>query len=183
MQNQSEQLHGLINGEIPEWSRIYGGAYVESKLRIGWTISEETMRILNSVKHKDSSINIVEMEPVIKKQTKKAVKKVPEVVPEPVPEPVVEPVVEAKPKPKPKPKLSKKTDSKNVQKILGVVENTLEEEPIVVKIKVKPIEVDGRTVYLCSLNDKVYDTKFNYIGRYNRKDDLIDSSYPDSDSF
>ena len=61
MQNQSEQLHGLINDEIPEWSRIYGGAYFQSKLRLGWTISEETKRIA-SEEHKDFTINYIEME-------------------------------------------------------------------------------------------------------------------------
>jgi hypothetical protein len=59
---------------------------------------------------------------------------------------------------------------------------TLEEEPKIVKISVKKAEIDGRSVYLESSKDKVYDLKFNYIGRFNRSEDRIDTTYPDSDA-
>ena len=52
----------------------------------------------------------------------------------------------------------------------------MEEE---VEINVRRIDIDGRTVYYNSSKDKVYDMKFNYIGR--KKGDTIDSSFPDSD--
>ncbi len=51
----------------------------------------------------------------------------------------------------------------------------------VVKIAVKKFEIDGRAVYLSTKKDKVYDLKFNYLGRYNRADDCIETKYPDSD--
>lgn len=194
MQNQSQQLHGLINREIPEWSRIYGGAWVNSKLREGFTISDEVLRILGSdaETRKDSTVNTVEMEmekekEKEKKPRKKAVKK--EVIKktdEPVevikkaiePVEVIKKAVEVE---KPFKITKKKVGVPKQTAILGVVDPVPLEEPIVVKIKVRQIEIDGRTVYLNSTNDKVYDMKFNYLGRYNRKDDCIDSSYRDSD--
>ena len=45
MQNQSEQIHGLIGEPIPEWSRIYKGTYYQAKINAGWTISDESERI------------------------------------------------------------------------------------------------------------------------------------------
>lgn len=194
MQNQSQQLHGLINGEIPEWSRIYGGAWVNLKLRDGFTISDEVLQILgtDAETRKDSIVNTVEMEKEKekeKKPRKKAVKK--EVVQKPAevvqkPVEVVQKPVEVVQKPveavKPFKITKKKVGVPKQTVIVGVVDPVPLEEPLVIKIKVRQIEIDGRTVYLNSTNDKVYDTKFNYLGRYNRKDDCIDSSYRDSDS-
>ena len=51
---------------------------------------------------------------------------------------------------------------------------------VVLEIKVKKTTLDGRSVYINYQNDKVYDMKFNYIGR--SKDTTIDSSFPDSDA-
>jgi hypothetical protein len=59
---------------------------------------------------------------------------------------------------------------------------TLEDEPKIVKISVKKAEIDGRSVYLESSKGKVYDLKFNYIGRFNSSEDRIDATYPDSDA-
>ena len=52
-------------------------------------------------------------------------------------------------------------------------------EPIIKTISVRPIEIDGRTLYL-GPNDKVFDTKFHYVGRYD--EGTIDITYPDSDA-
>lgn len=51
----------------------------------------------------------------------------------------------------------------------------------VIDIKVERIEMaDGQSVWLNKDKDKVYDLKFNYLGRL--KDEAIDSSFPDSDN-
>lgn len=52
-------------------------------------------------------------------------------------------------------------------------------EPLIKTISVRPIEIDGRALYL-GPNDKVFDTKFHYIGRYD--EGTIDTTYPDSDA-
>ena len=68
--------------------------------------------------------------------------------------------------------------------ILGIVNP----EPIdpstitVVKVKVRKTEIDGRTVYLQSEKDKVFDLKFKYLGRYDRSNDKIVAGYPDSEA-
>jgi len=49
-----------------------------------------------------------------------------------------------------------------------------EEEPEVQKISVKKIEIDGRSVYLDSSNDRVYDLKFAVIGKFNSTKNTID---------
>ena len=52
-------------------------------------------------------------------------------------------------------------------------------EPLIKTISVRPMEIDGRALYL-GPNDKVFDTKFHYIGRYD--EGTIDTTYPDSDA-
>ena len=52
-------------------------------------------------------------------------------------------------------------------------------EPLIKTISVRPMEIDGRSLYL-GPNDKVFDTKFHYIGRYD--EGIIDTTYPDSDA-
>ena len=49
----------------------------------------------------------------------------------------------------------------------------------VIEVEVVKIEIDGRQLWLDKAKDKVYDLKYNYLGRI--KDDTIDSSFPDSD--
>jgi hypothetical protein len=51
----------------------------------------------------------------------------------------------------------------------------------VLTIRVIPKEIGGRKVYLEPKKQKVYDLKFNYIGRHNTKEDTI-TSFPDSDA-
>jgi len=80
-------------------------------------------------------------------------------------------------KPKPKPVTIAK------EAVIGFVDpiKTLPEELAVKKIPVQRMEIDGRSVYLDSSKDKVYDLKFVYLGRFNRSEDRIDGNYMDSD--
>jgi hypothetical protein len=52
--------------------------------------------------------------------------------------------------------------------------------PTIKKVQVKRHEIAGRSLFL-GPKDKVFDTKFNYLGRYDRHNDSINSAYPDSD--
>jgi len=168
MQNQSEQVHGLVGQPIPEWSRIYKGPYYLGKIEAGWKISEESQRIAEEAYTKTEMI--VEM----------AKKKV-EPKPEPKPEPKVEPKPEPKPEPVAKP-LPRPPPKKKIAEPTAFIDSTPQPEVEILTIKVKPTEIDGRKVYLSNLKDKVYDLKYNYLGRYNRKADRIETAYPDSDA-
>jgi len=150
MQNQSEQVHGMIGEAIPKWSRIYKGPFYLEKIGSGWSISPESERIAEEAYTGVEMLKIEMPKKVaardaaassVTKPVKKAVKKGPEPI--------------------------------------AVLEKG---EPVeVVTVKVKATEIDGRTVYLSSVKDKVYDMKYNYLGRYNRKADKIETAYGDSD--
>jgi outer membrane biosynthesis protein TonB len=197
MQNQSEQIHGLVGEPIPEWSRIYKGPYYLGKIGAGWKISEESERIAEEAY--TSVEKGKEMPPRKKIQPKEEPKEEPK--PEPKPEPKVEPKVEPKPEPKPEPKVEPKVEPKPEPQPepkpkakrpppkkktdldpTAFIDPTPQPEVEVITVKVKPTEIDGRKVYLSNLKDKVYDMKYNYLGRYNRKADKIETSYPDSDA-
>lgn len=199
MQNQSEQIHGLIGEAIPEWSRIYRGPYYLGKIQAGWSISEESERIAEEA-YKGIEMGHIDMpprkkvepklepelepkkevipaEPITKKRSAQK-KKVLEPEPEPEPEPKSEPKPEPKPEPKKRAPPKKKTDPTPI----AVIDTSPQSEVDVITVKVKTIEIDSRKVYLSSEKDKVYDTKFNYLGRYNRRADTIETGYPDSDA-
>jgi len=250
--NQETMFHGRIGEEIPGWSRLYRGSWFEKQIEAGYTISEETQRVLAEMEEatykdvptkpvanmiKGAVILEIEIPPVKPKQKKKATVKegvsvplsVPTTVTEPkrkkkavpgpstpantvTPVPVATPVPVITPVPKRKlqtkktvvlntpattPATSPTTTStpnpvkKRLVKpkpkpteVAGFVnpETTFEEEPALVKIPVRKTEIDGRSVYLASSKDKVYDLKFNYIGRFNRTENTIDSTYVDSDA-
>lgn len=52
----------------------------------------------------------------------------------------------------------------------------------IVQITVRHLEIDGRSLYLDSRKEKVYDMKFRYVGRYDRDAGALDTSFPDSDA-
>jgi len=211
MQNQSEQVHGLVGEAIPNWSRIYKGSYYESKIEAGWTISEEAERIAEEA-YKDTENNTVEMAP--RKKVEKVIepvvapvapvaptaptKRKPKIVakaaepkpaepkaaepkpaePKPAEPKVAEPEVVKKTRAKPQPKTQAKPPSSQTNTLI----EPLNEDPTIITVKVRKIEIDNRIVYLNSLKDKVYDMRLNYLGRYNRKDNTIDITYADSDA-
>jgi hypothetical protein len=72
-----------------------------------------------------------------------------------------------------------KRPSKTPPTPIGFVHADLEEEVAVVRTPVQKTEIGGRTVYLDSLTNRVYDLKFAYVGRYNRPENRIDTSYPE----
>ena len=78
----------------------------------------------------------------------------------------------------PKPRQKKVVEAKP---IVGIVEAAHMEDPTVIKVSVRKTEIDGRSLYV-GPKDKVYDLKFKYLGRWNRRDDRVDTTYPDSDA-
>jgi len=181
-------LHGRIGEPIPEWSRLYRGAWFEEQLATGYTLSKETQEIAEKMLEATYKENptrsvgtmihgsVLEIDlPVKKKVVKKTVSKVEKPKPEPVP-------LQKPETPKPEPAPKKKVVKLRPKKPVGFVAGVLEEEPIVKKIPVKKTEIDGRQVYLDSSKDKVYDLKFVYLGRYDRKENQINQTYADSDA-
>ena len=105
--------------------------------------------------------------PVVEKPVEKPVAPVPTV---PTPLPVVK---------KPK-RIAKKVTIAQQAELLVKITNPLPIIPTeILEVQIEKIEIDGRSVWYNREKDKVYDLKYNYLGR--KKDDSIDSSFPDSD--
>ena len=101
------------------------------------------------------------------KRTKKVVAATPPEITEVVPIPMGE----VKPKRVFKPK----------KKVIGIVEVAADDIPVT-KIQVKKEEIAGRSVYVSETKDKVYDMSYSYLGRWNRKEGRVDTTFPDSDA-
>jgi hypothetical protein len=104
--------------------------------------------------------------PVKPKRTKKVAAVAPEIT-----EVVPIPMVQVKPKRVFKPK----------NKVIGIVEASSDDIPVT-KIQVKKEEIAGRSVYVAETKDKVYDLSYAYLGRWNRKEGCVDTTFPDSDA-
>ena len=108
--------------------------------------------------------------PVKPKRTKKVTAVATEIT-EVVPIPMGEVKVAAKPKRVFKPKKA----------VIGIVEAASDDIPVT-KIQVKKEEIAGRSVYVAETKDKVYDMSYSYLGRWNRKEGRVDTTFPDSDA-
>jgi len=116
-------------------------------------------------------------EPLKKPRAKKAIGKAAELPKEPEPEPAVPAPKKLQLKGRPR---QKKTVVE-AKPVVGIVEAAHVEDPTVIKVSVRKTEIDGRSLYV-GPKDKVYDLKFKYLGRWNRREDRVDATYPDSDA-
>jgi hypothetical protein len=145
-------------------------------------------------KEKVNKVNKVEepaAAPVTKKNPKKVIAKaeVPQVEPAPVVKPAPAPVVEpapapvVKPEPAPVPKPKAKSKAKKAMDPIAIIDTAgpMLEVNKIIEIRVKKMEIEGRQVWVSVDKDKVYDLKYNYLGRYNRRENCIECQYPDSD--
>jgi hypothetical protein len=203
--NQQTLLHGRFGGPIPPWSHMYGSRwFCETQAEKVLEVPEDVLRFLSAEAPSKSEPDApVEMpprkpkavptvgepaaqEPTAQPETpkKRAPKKVvarAEPIAQTVTEPASAPAAASAPlTPAPK-KFAPKKKAAAAPPTIGVVQSQSLGEIEVVKISVRKITIDDRTVYLSAEKDKVYDLKFKYIGRYNRRDDTIESKYPDSD--
>jgi hypothetical protein len=193
--NQDSLIHGLVGEEPPEWSHVYMGKwFCDFKARHGLEISEEAERraeaaLVSCPKGLDASH--IEM-PRAKKGLEDAATEVAVAVAAPkkfktkkalnAEAPVVAAAAPTTaPVQKPKAIRKPKQVAPKVLSPVGIINPKPLHDIEVVKIAVKKFEIDGRAVYLSTKKDKVYDLKFNYLGRYNRADDCIETKYPDSD--
>ena len=203
--NQACLLHGKIIEPIPDWSRLYKGIWWLKQIEAGYILSPETKEKAENAfisTHKDVDITedmkltkksaesvkdpVKEATTPKRKMTRKkigpvvavpAVVAAPAVVAVPVPP---EPIKKVKKSPvKKSAPLNAKSSKSDLVPTL-IITNQIPIIPTeVVDIEVERAEIDGHAVWLDKKKDKVYDLKYNYIGR--KKDDTIDSSFPDSD--
>ena len=71
--NQQSLLHGTVNEPIPEWSRLYMGAWWQKQFDSGYTMSYETERSAENAHrhtHKDVDINLSSITMAPRKNTK-----------------------------------------------------------------------------------------------------------------
>jgi hypothetical protein len=57
-----------------------------------------------------------------------------------------------------------------------------EEASDIIQVIVKPITIAGKQYYYESKKDKVYTLDYTYVGRYDVKNEVLCTEYPDSDS-
>ena len=112
------------------------------------------------------------------KRTKKTVATPAVATPE-ITEVVPIPMEEVKPVAKPKRSIKKVIKPKTP--VIGIVEVAADDIPVT-KIQVKKEEIAGRSVYVAEMKDKVYDLSYTYLGRWNRKEGRIETTFPDSDA-
>jgi hypothetical protein len=210
--NQETMFHGRVTEPIPGWSRIFKSAWFEQQIAAGYTVSAETIDKLTEMEKTTykSEVKSVKMKPKVegsvlqidltpaspvtpvkkKMQIKKSVSAPTIAVAQspvarsPVAQsPVANTPAPSEATPKKKRILKPKTPVTPKPEVLGFVDPTASiEEPEVVRIPVKCVEIDGRSLYIEPTKDKVYDLKFAYLGRYNRKEDRIETGYADSDA-
>jgi hypothetical protein len=175
-------LHGRIDGPIPEWSHIEDGVWFKKMLQKGYRkYPEEKMgrKIVVDEKKVNEAISKLKG----KKDAKiEALRK-------------LFPELSANAASKLITNFNKKETGDN-KTIDTAVENVIEslkekcyindeEKKDVDDIKtivVKPITIDGTKYYYNSESSKVYTTDYLYVGRYDYKQKIIDTTQPDSDA-
>ena len=177
-------LHGRVTEPIPFWSKLYGGAWFRLKMEAGCTLSEITMaKAKVAVERAYSGVEQVEPQPLPagkKVRARKAVTAVQAATESAVATPVqaaVAPVQGVTPPPK-KRIVKKKIVIAGAPPLALVDPSELPVESVH-RITVRKLEIDGRNLFLNPSNDKVYDLKYKYLGRF--KDGAI-HPFPDSDA-
>jgi hypothetical protein len=198
--NQQTLLHGLFSEALPEWSHMFGSAWfnktrAEKRLEITAAVAavlpktdgadtpiempRRSVAVVVEPSAQPSGVAEPTAVPSAAAPKKRATKKVVGTPAAPVVQ-VATPLEPPKRKFAPKKKAAA-APAQQQEPTLGVIQPQPLEGITVKKISVRKTTIDERTVYLSAEKDKVYDLKFNYIGRYNRRDDRIESKYTDSD--
>jgi hypothetical protein len=193
-------LHGKVTEPIPYWSHIYDGGWFRQQLNAGSVLSSETMARAKKAAEKTQEGVGAAPEPVAAPAAKRGRKKAaaagtataaePAAAPPPVripAEPATEIVTAAPPPAAPKRRQPRKTVAaaaadQPAGPLLFVPPDS-KELPVeeVVTIAVRKVTVGERNLYVDPKKDKLYDLKFNYLGRWDRREDKV-VSFPDSDA-
>lgn len=171
------RVHGLITEKIPEWSHIFGGEwYLKSSLKYGTPpeIEMGKAKVAKEIAYKG-----VDTASVTQIQT--------ETKPETVT--VKETETETKPVKKKRAYVKKKVEAAPIQTKTLAIES--KEPPIklnnVVRIGVRPHQIEGRKYFLDSNKGKLYTVAADkspghYYGRWNPQEETVDTDFPDSDA-
>jgi hypothetical protein len=155
-------LHGKIGEPIPIWSHIEGGEWFKSMLNKGY--KKENM----APKKKEDKEDKETKKPKETKETKE--------IKEPKKKTTVVKV---------KKQISKVKETNDVIENLMpkmYIDNTQKEEVYdIVKLEVKRITILDKEYYYESTKDKVYTLDYDYVGRYDKKNNILCTTYPDSD--
>jgi len=174
------RVHGLITEKIPEWSHIFGGEwYLKSSLKYG-TPPEIEMGKAKAAK--EIAYKGVDTTSVAKTET--------EIVT--VTEPQIQTQTQTETVKKKRPYIKRKkvetTISETKIKTLAIESK---EPPItlnnVVRIGVRPHQIEGRKYFLDSNKGKLYTVAADkspghYYGRWNPQEETVDTNFPDSDA-
>ena len=162
-------LMGRVTDPIPYWSRLHGSAWFNLKIESGCTISEENMqKIQKAVAKAYDGVEVAEPVPLPGKKKILPPKKKTE---------AVAPVAPVAPVAAPKKRIAVKKSLEPVAQVGSEPINAAEYD--VLEVALKKREVDGRLFYLDSKKNKLYDTKFMYVGRL-RGEAIV--AHPDSDA-
>jgi hypothetical protein len=181
-------LMGRVTEPIPYWSRMYGGEWYNLKIEEGCTLSEENMvKVKAAVEKAYDGVEQVAPETApgkprkvkVKAEPKVKVKAEVKVTPE-APTEVTTKILENLPTVKAVPAPKRRVNAKKQILPQAIVEGEMDiSEYEVVRITVEKREVDGRSLYLDPVKDKLYDMKFKYVGRL-KEGAIVD--HPDSDA-
>ena len=209
-QAQQRCDHGLVGGPYPDDSKLYGSPYFQREIKAGWIVAapdeiraKEAVLLASMGRKKlvqseqPKPVEVTQAEPVKQvepvRQKRKYVRKVPLIPKEPK-----EPKVK-----EPKPEIAKAERKPRQKKIIPTVEvakpieNPLEPklveiiaQPLIITdcivVKVKKMTIQGKPYYYDSLSGKLYGVSVNgvggYKGRYNAETEVLDTTFPDSDS-
>jgi hypothetical protein len=165
-------LMGRVTDPVPYWSRLYDGEWFRLKIESGCTVSEENMaKARKAVEKAYDGVTTVEPAPMPGGARKIKAKA-------PAEPKVEEPKVQEPAPPKRRANVKKAVEA--VEPIACVEGSPIDiSEDTVIHIKVRKVEVDGRQFFLDPKKDKLYDLKFNYMGRL--KNGAI-VAHPDSDA-
>ena len=195
--NQETMFHGRIGEPIPDWSRLQGGAWFLAQIAAGYEVKGFTPSPVEMSESEAAPKKVVVRRKKVVKPVEEIPVEIPVAAPAPAPAPtkkprakkvVVKQVVEVTVPPPvvaPTTKKFRPKKAEPVQKpkpIIGVVEQAPMEDITIVKVVARKTEIGGRALYVSGKKDKVYDLKFKYIGRWNRREDKVDTTYPDSDA-
>jgi hypothetical protein len=203
--NQETLFHGLVGEMPPLWSHVYKSVWFNEfskspKHRVSaevFAIAEAGLAACpggpEAVLGCDACVAKPALEPALEAVVEKPAKEVTRkpfmakkkvtIVEQPtavVEIPVAAPEPAVKPKKRAAPKKVVAATPAVSQPPIGIIEKKPLSDLPVVQVKVRKVTIDERAVYLGE-KDKVYDLKFKYLGRYNRREDRIEAKYPDSD--
>lgn len=179
-QANSKCDHGTIGGPYPSDSKLYGSPFYLKQIKDGWKISDadetrakEAQLSVNSMVKKTKPVitgepTVVAQEVApLKKPRKKALKNIP-----------ADTQVSA-------PSILPETSRQSEPRFVEEMTIPLKIHDVVV-VKVKKIKCQGKEYYFDSMSGKVYavlETGVGaYKGRYDPEEEVLNTSYPDSDA-